>query len=167
MSKISEICRQYHDALSASQAQYQDLYQDRVAATETFYRDFFHRLVCDFGERFRSERFRARLQERIEHTVGTRQIQFIAIDGTCQREIFSDWITFFGGAYGARGELDLNGGAHQIQPVDETMKTVLITDANDRISREIARQLLAFGHRIPPQGRKQFSVTGYSTTVGC
>lgn len=115
MSKISEISRQYHDALFASQAQYEAMYHDRVAATEGFYRDFFHQLVCDFGTRFSSERFRARLQERIEQTTGTRELQFVAIDGTCQREIYSDLITFFGGAYGARGQLDLNGGAHQIR----------------------------------------------------
>lgn len=82
LSKISEISRQYHAALSASQAQYEAMYHDRVAATEAFYRDFFHHLVCDFGARFSRERFRARLQERIEQTVGTREIQFVAIDDT-------------------------------------------------------------------------------------
>jgi hypothetical protein len=115
MSKISEISRQYHAALTASQAQYEALYGDRVASTEAFYRDFFHKLVLDFGSRFRDERFRARLQERIERTTGTKTLHFLAIDGTCRKEVFSDLITFFGGAYGARGEVDLNGGQHRIR----------------------------------------------------
>ena len=55
MSKVSEISRQYHTALSASHAQYEAMYRDRVGASEGFYRDFFARLVCDFAERFRNE----------------------------------------------------------------------------------------------------------------
>jgi hypothetical protein len=115
MSKVSEISRQYHAALASSQSQYESLFHDRAAATETFYRDFFHKLTCDFSSRFKEERFRARLQERIERATGTNALQFIAIDGTCRREVFSDLITFFGGAYGARGEVVLDGGHHQIK----------------------------------------------------
>jgi hypothetical protein len=66
MSRISDISHQYHTALSASQFQYEEMYRERVAASETFYRDFFHRLVLNFGERFHRERFRARIQERTE-----------------------------------------------------------------------------------------------------
>lgn len=115
MSKVSEISRQYHDALTASQEQYHEMYRDRTEATARFHREFFHRLVCDYSASFRAPRFRERLQERIERAVGTRRLQFIAIDGTCRREVFSDLITFFGGAYGARGELDLTNGEHRLQ----------------------------------------------------
>lgn len=114
MSKISEISKQYYTALSDSQAQYENLYEERAAAAEAFYRDFFHRLVCDFGKKFRNERMRAKLQERVERQLGTNSLHFIAIDGTCRRETFSDFITFFGGAYGARGEVIFTGGHHKI-----------------------------------------------------
>lgn len=115
MSRVSEISRQYHAALSVSQSQYESMYLERRGATERFYRDFFARLTCDFGARFREERFRARLQERIERSTGTRSLHFIAIDGTCRREVFADLVTFFGGAYGARGQVELVGGRHQIK----------------------------------------------------
>ncbi len=115
MSRVSEISGQYHAALSASQAQYAAMYGDRAAATERFYGEFFKRLVCDYSARFRDERFRGRLQDRIERAIGTNNLQFIAIDGTCRRELFTDLITFFGGAYGARGEVTLTGGKHQIR----------------------------------------------------
>jgi hypothetical protein len=91
------------------------MYRDRVAATEGFYKNFFSALICDFGARFRNEHLRARLQERLEKACGTNTLQFVAIDGTCRREVFSDLITFFGGAYGARGELMLNGGTYQLR----------------------------------------------------
>lgn len=115
MSKISEISRQYHAALSESQAQYEEIFRDRAAASEQFYQDFFKYLTCDFSKKFHDERFRARLQERIERVFGTNTLQFIAVDGTCRREVFTDLVTFFGGAYGSRGELTLTGGQHQLR----------------------------------------------------
>lgn len=114
MSRISEISRQYHEALKMSRAQYESLYRERVAAAEAFYRAFFHRLVCNFGRRFRNQRFRAQLQGRIAQETGSQRLCFVAIDGTCRREVFSDLVTFFGGAYGARGELILAGDGHQL-----------------------------------------------------
>ena len=115
MSKVSQTSRQYHAALSDSQRQYEDMYRECIKATEKFYQDFFSNLVCNFGNKFQNERFRQRLQERIERETGTRNLHFIAIDGTCQRQVFSDMITFFGAAYGARGEIELMGGKHQIK----------------------------------------------------
>lgn len=115
MSKVSEISRQYHAALSQSQAQYASMLGERLRSTEKFYADFFKNLVCDFHAQFARERTRERLQERLERAFSTRSLQFVAIDGTCRREVFSDLVTFFGGAYGARGEIDLEGGTHRIR----------------------------------------------------
>jgi hypothetical protein len=114
MSKISDISRQYHSALAMSQDQYEDLYRQRATATKEFYNIFFKNLVLNFADRFEQDRFRARLQEIIERYSGTNNLQFIAVDGTCKKEVFSDLITFFGGAYGAKGELTLSGGKHQL-----------------------------------------------------
>jgi len=115
MSRVSHISKQYHVALAASHDEYEALYRDRGGSTRDFYQKFFHKLVIDFGTRFKTERVRARLQERIEKAIGTNTLQFIAIDGTCRREVFSDLITFFGAAYGARGELVLTGSRHQLR----------------------------------------------------
>lgn len=115
MSKVSQISRQYHAALSASQEQYEQLYQGRAVATKDFYHTFFHKLICNFSEEFKDVRVRARLQAAIERSTGTNTLQFIAVDGTCKKEVFSDLITFFGGAYGAKGEVSLTDGQHRIR----------------------------------------------------
>jgi hypothetical protein len=115
MSRVSQISKQYHAVLSASHDEYEALYRDRVESTRDFYQKFFHKLVIDFGSRFKQERVRARLQERIEKATGTNTLQFIAIDGTCRREPFADLITVFGAAYGARGELVLSGSRHLLR----------------------------------------------------
>ena len=115
MSKVSEISTAYRDALNVGRDQYTELVTARLAAGEDFYEKFLSTQVVNFHSRFSSQRGRARLQEEIERVLGTRRLQFIAIDGTCRREQFSDMLTFFGGAYGARGELILDDGDHKVQ----------------------------------------------------
>jgi hypothetical protein len=115
VSRISEIARQYHTALTVGLDQYDELCRERAAAAADFYRDFFSKLVLPFSPRFKSERIRAQLQERIERQTGSRSLSFVAIDGSCRRELFNDLVTFFGGAYGARGEIELTGGDHRIR----------------------------------------------------
>ena len=115
MSRISEISRQYQRALESSHGKFEALYGERREATEDFYHQFLNRLICPFGDRFRNERVRERLQEAIERFTGTRELSFIAIDGTCQKQPMSEFITFFGGAYGAKGQIKLIAGNHKIE----------------------------------------------------
>lgn len=115
MSKVSEISSQYHDSLEHSQNQYEDLYKQRVNSTEDFYNKFFKDLTISFEERFQNENVRRGIQEILRRHTGTNTLSFIAVDGTCQKEQFSDMITFYGGAYGAKGEIDLLSGKHTIR----------------------------------------------------
>ena len=114
MSRVSDISTAYRDALNVGRDQYEELVSERLSAAEEFYRQFLSTQIVNFRNRFSSQRGRDRLQEEIERALGTRRIQFIAIDGTCRREQFSDMLTFFGGAYGARGELELDAGDHRV-----------------------------------------------------
>lgn len=114
MSRVSEISTAYRDALNVGRDQYSELVSERLSAAEDFYAQFLSTQIVNYRERFRSQRGRDRLQEHIERVLGTRRLQFIAIDGTCRKEQFSDMLTFFGGAYGARGELELNAGDHRV-----------------------------------------------------
>jgi hypothetical protein len=115
MSRVSDISTAYRDALNVGRDQYEELVSERLSAAEEFYRQFLSTQIVNFRNRFSSQRGRDRLQEEIERTLETRRIQFIAIDGTCRKEQFSDMLTFFGGAYGARGELELDAGDHRVQ----------------------------------------------------
>ena len=114
MSRISDISTAYRDALNVGRDQYTELVKERLAAAKEFYGQFLSTQIVHFRDRFLSQRRRDRLQEVIESALGTRRLQFIAIDGTCRREQFSEMLTFFGGAYGARGELKLDAGDHRV-----------------------------------------------------
>lgn len=115
MSKISDISTQYKNSLKASQKDYEDLYEERAKATEEFYNNFFKDLVRKYIDNFNNNRYRERLQEIIRNKLGTDELNFIAIDGTCSKDQFSDMITFFGGAYGAKGVINLDSGEHKIK----------------------------------------------------
>lgn len=114
MSKVSEISTRYKEALNVSREQYRDLFDSRIDAAHELYDQFLKTQVVPFEPRFATARSRERLQDEIERVLGTKRLQFIAIDGTCRREQFADMVTFFGGAYGARGELVLDSGDHKV-----------------------------------------------------
>lgn len=114
MSKVSDISTAYRDALNVGRDQYNQLVVERRAAAEEFYSQFLSTQIVNFRNRFSLKRGRQQLQERIARALGTRRLQFIAIDGTCRKEQYSDMLTFFGGAYGARGELELVDGDHKV-----------------------------------------------------
>lgn len=115
MSKVSDISTAYRDALNVGRDQYNQLVEERRLAAEEFYSQFLSTQITNFRNRFSSQRGREQLQERIDRALGTRRLQFIAIDGTCRKEQYSDMLTFFGGAYGARGELELAAGDHKVR----------------------------------------------------
>lgn len=114
MSKVSEISAAYRDSLNAGRDQYNQLVEERLDAAKEFYERFLSTQVIPFNARFSSQRGRERVQESIERALGARRLQFIAIDGTCRKERFADMLTFFGAAYGARGELHLDAGDHKV-----------------------------------------------------
>ncbi len=109
MSRLAEIFQSYKNALDQSHQQYEALYTDRLENGRVFYHAFFHQLIIPFRPRFTADADRAALTAQIEHFFGTREIAFVAIDGTCYKDAFSDMVIFFGGAYGARGRLTLTG----------------------------------------------------------
>ena len=114
MSKVSEISRQYHDALASSREDYTRLYQENSEATLNFYQEFFKDQVCTFQQRFSNPRFRQKMHEVLNRYLGTDRLSFMAIDGSCQKQQFSDFITFSGVAYGSKGVLEWDGEKHRI-----------------------------------------------------
>lgn len=115
MSIISDIFRSYQESLSQSRDRYNALYQDRVENGQEFYKHFFHNLVIPFQESFSNTTARHFLTRQAERFFGTTKIDFVAIDGTCQKDAFSDFVVFFGGAYGAKGRVSLDGDPPKVK----------------------------------------------------
>ena len=86
MSTISQIFQSYKSALTGSRERYTQLYADRAENGRQFYNDFFNHLVIPFHPVFANSASREFIGRQIERFFGTRHIDFVAIDGTCQKD---------------------------------------------------------------------------------
>jgi hypothetical protein len=108
MSTISHIYHSYSQSLEFSREKFGDLYTGRARNAQDFYHAFFHRLVCQFDENFADPASRRALHREVERFFGSKQIDFVAIDGTNAKDVFENFIVFSACAYGAKGRIDLD-----------------------------------------------------------
>src|SRR6516164_2173497 len=87
MSVISEIFNSYKRALASSRDIYTSLYAERAENGRKFYEAFFNRLVIPFRQSFSNATSREYIGRQIERFFDTRQIDFVAIDGTCYKDL--------------------------------------------------------------------------------
>lgn len=109
MSTISEIFGSYRDSLKDSQERYRNLYTDRIQNAHEFYQGFFNKLIKQYRPLFMNPSSLHQIKQNIYNYFQSDRIDFVAIDGTCSKDQFSDFITFFGGAYGAKGRISMEG----------------------------------------------------------
>ncbi len=105
MSSISHIYSSYSEALDFSRGRFDELYTSRARNAGEFYHAFFKDLICPFNEHFSDQPSLRTIHRQIERFFGTRQIDFVAIDGTCAKDAFQDFIVFSACAYGAKGQI--------------------------------------------------------------
>jgi hypothetical protein len=109
VSTISEIFASYRASLDDSQKRYEALYTERVQNAREFYQQFFHKLIRNYRPIFTNPGGLQQLRRNLYNFFQADRIDFVAIDGTCSKDAFQDFITFFGGAYGAKGSISLEG----------------------------------------------------------
>lgn len=108
-SQISQIFRQYREALAASRRRYGALSSETGRHALQFYHSFFKDLLIPHGRRWGNSAYLERLRRDAEHFFGTSDLNFVAIDGTCLKDPFQDFLVFFGASYGVKGRLNLGG----------------------------------------------------------
>jgi len=115
MSTLSRIFGNYRRALDDSRRRYEDLYTERARNAQAFYRDFFNKLIKQYKPLYCNSGALHQIKRQILQFFETDQIDFVAIDGTCSKDPFRDFITFFGGAYGAKGRISLEGDPPKVK----------------------------------------------------
>jgi hypothetical protein len=103
MSIISRIFHSYRDSLHHSQERYENAYLNNARGALQFYHDFLHQLFIHYGRMFSNPHILNQIITRIEQYFQRRDIYFVAIDGTCSRDPFNDFMVFFAAAYGVKG----------------------------------------------------------------
>ena len=107
MGKLSDIYSAYKASLDVAQDDYEQSARGRSEAASEFYDLFFRDLTVNMGGRLENEGFRRKVLERIERFFGKLDLDFMAVDGSCHRHASGEFVSFYGGAYGARGTLSL------------------------------------------------------------
>lgn len=106
-SEISKILTSYRKALDHSRGRYEALYQTRGLNAAEFYEKYANRLVRNYAASFLDLGTRRRIHRQIRRAVGSDCIDFVAIDGSCYKDEFNDFVVFSACAYGAKGQLEL------------------------------------------------------------
>ncbi|MDI9395423.1 MAG: hypothetical protein QM426_08440 [Euryarchaeota archaeon] len=107
-SVISDILSGYKKALDASQEVYEELYTERAKSAKEFYNLFFKDLIKDCSN-FDDPAKQRQIKRQIEYIFKTDNIKFAAVDGTCYKNRLGDYMVFFGGSYGIRGNIHFEG----------------------------------------------------------
>lgn len=108
MSFLSKIFANYRRSLDETQRQLRALRDERLHNACQFYNEFFNKLIIQYQPIFHDSNYRRRLRELAEQVFNSSRldrIDFVAIDGTCSKHTFREFVVFFGGAYGARGSV--------------------------------------------------------------
>jgi hypothetical protein len=115
VSGISRIYSSYSEALGFSRERFGKLYAGRARNATDFYEAFFRNLVRPFSEDFTNPATRRWLHSHMERFFGTRRLDFVAIDGSCAKDTFQDFVVFSACAYGAKGQVNLEDDPPQVR----------------------------------------------------
>ena len=115
MGKLSDIYSAYSRSLDLAQDDYEETVKARSASSKDFYDRFFKSLTVDLGSRLENEAFRDGVIDEISRFFGKYDLNFIAVDGSCHKHNSSEFISFYGGAYGAKGTLRLSEDPPKIE----------------------------------------------------
>lgn len=114
VGRISEIYSSYKKGLDLAQDEYEESVKIGSKNAKKFYDDFFKDLIVSMGENLPKERVDM-IKDEIERFFGKRELNFIAVDGSCDKRASGEFISFYGGAYGSKGVLRLSEGKATVE----------------------------------------------------
>lgn len=109
MSDLSKIYTQYQESLLDSQSEFTKRLRGYSRAIDAGYASLLKEFIREFGAGFSSQVNRLDLKSTAERFFGTCDIPFAAIDGSCDKRAAMNFVSFYGGAYGAKGVISLSG----------------------------------------------------------
>lgn len=115
MGKLSDIYSSYKKSLDVVQDEYEESVRRGSKNTKEFYSYFFSDLTINMGNRLKDRDFVDMITGDIEEFFGKRDLNFIAVDGSCHKHVSGEFISFYGGAYGAKGVLSVSEGETAVE----------------------------------------------------
>ena len=115
MSEISKIYSQYQESLKESQTEYNERLEKFSDELKKRYDEYIKNNVISYSEDFSNQIKRIEIKEIAERFFQTSEINFAAVDASCHKEESSNFISFYGGAYGSKGTITLSSGEGKIK----------------------------------------------------
>ncbi|WP_039767040.1 hypothetical protein [Caldicellulosiruptor sp. F32] len=107
MSKLSQMYSFWKNSITQSKVRFNTNLSSIFQALSGFYENVMPDFAIEWDSFFSNPTFRHQLSQKIESFFQKREINFVAIDGTCTKWESSNYLIFFAGAYGARGKIIL------------------------------------------------------------
>ncbi|MEM2124205.1 MAG: hypothetical protein QXL43_02580 [Methanolinea sp.] len=87
---------------------------------------FLKDLICDYGIQFSQPYRVGQVNEKLRQFFQKDEVNFVAIDGTCSADPFSDFMVFFAAAYGVRGKIHIQSSrlAYERWSMDQDVSLV-------------------------------------------
>ena len=106
-SELSKVYNQYQKSLEMSQRDYNERLISFSKLLEKRYSELLKDEIVEFAPIFSQQTNRLEIKRYAETFFGTSEINFVAIDGSCMKNVSANFVSFYGGAYGSKGVLSL------------------------------------------------------------
>jgi hypothetical protein len=114
-SEISKIYSQYQHSLEDAQGHFNSQLKKFAAFLKKRYNELINEHVRLFKPVFENQIDRLEIKRSAENFFKTTDIEFVAIDGSCHKHASSNFLSFYGGAYGSKGTISLEGPSGTIR----------------------------------------------------
>lgn len=115
MSEVSAIYKQYEESLKKSRKEYEESIKEWADALSSIYNKYLEDFISSFGNEFESQIGRIKAKETASSFFGREELPFVAIDGSCYKEEHEGFLSFYGGAYGSRGNVTFEADTAKLQ----------------------------------------------------
>ena len=114
-SELSKVYSQYQYSLEIAHDEYNARLKEFAEFLRKRYDELIKDHVCSFKSIFESQIERLEIKRHAENFFGTSEITFVAIDGSCLKHAGANFVSFYGGAYGSKGVVSLEGPSGSIR----------------------------------------------------
>ncbi len=114
-SEISKIYTQYHNSLKSSQNEFNEKTKHFAGLLGKRYEELLKNHIVQYKSIFDDQIQRIEIKRLVENFFESSRIQFVAIDGSCLKHESSNFVSFYGGAYGSKGTISLTSPKGEIE----------------------------------------------------
>lgn len=115
MSELSEIYSQFENSLIEARDEYEESLRKWSDQLVEDYDAYLENHLHSFGRDFSDQLGKMDVRQDANTFFGQEEIPFVAIDGSCDKIDHGDFLSFYGGAYGAKGTISFEADSANLE----------------------------------------------------